>query len=360
MATRSGKDFQSKGGKARAEKLTDEERQEISRKAAEARWGNVLPRATNEGVLVIAGKPIKCANLPNGTRVLTQETFLKAIGRAGKAKAGTGSAGMEVDGMPPFLAAENLKPFISDELRKSTNPLVYKAIKGRRAFGYDAILLPMVCEVYLAAKDAGVLLKTQEHIAQACYLLMRGLARVGIIALVDEATGFQDQRPRDELTKILEAYISAELIPWTRKFPEVFFKEVYRLQGWEYKPGSAKRTPYVGKIINKYVYEQLPEGVLPELRRLNPVTEKGYRRWKHFQFLTADTGNVHLDKQITATTTIMRISDTKGAFEANFAKAFPARDKETPESTVLVVDDAGQTERVGREEYLPLFADLND
>jgi len=57
---------------------------------------------------------------------------------------------------------------------------------------------------------------------------------------------------------------------------------------WGYRPGYAKRTPYVGKLINKYVYEQLPPGVLPQLRRLNPVTERGFRRHKHFQFLTAD------------------------------------------------------------------------
>jgi hypothetical protein len=346
---------QAEGGKARARKLSPEERKEIARRAAESRWGSVVPQATNEGTLVIAGKPIKCANLANGTRVLTQETFLKAIGRAAKAKAGTGSTTMLVDGMPPFLAAENLKDFISEELRQSTTPLVYRTRKGRKAFGYSAMLLPMVCEVYLAADDAGVLLKGQEHIAKACNLLIRGLARVGIIALVDEATGFQDQRPKDELTKILEAYISAELMPWTRMFPDVFFREIYRLQGWEYKPGSAKRTPYVGKLINKYIYEPLPEGVLPELRRLNPVTEKGYRRHKHFQFLTADTGNVHLDKQITATTTIMRISDTKEQFEENFAKAFPPKEG-GDKPTVLVIDEkTGEHKRLTQEKARTLF-----
>jgi hypothetical protein len=284
---------------------------------------------------------------------------MKAIGRAAKAKAGTGSTTMLVDGMPPFLAAENLKDFISEELRQSTTPLVYRTLKGGRAFGYSAMLLPMVCEVYLAARDADKLLKGQEHIAKACELLLRGLARVGIIALVDEATGFQDSRPKQELTKILEAYISAELMPWTRMFPDVFFKEIYRLQAWEYKPGSAKRTPYVGKLINKYVYEQLPDGVLPELRRLNPVTEKGYRRHKHFQFLTADTGNVHLDKQITAVTTIMRISDTKEDFETNFAKAFPPR-PEKDGRTVLVVDsNTGEHKRLPPEK-VPMLFDLDD
>lgn len=310
-----------KGGKARAAMLTPEERSEIARSAAEQRWSGIVPKATHAGELKIADKLIACAVLENRKRVLTQETFLKAIGRAGKAKGGKGSM-LLVDGIPPFIAANNLKPFISDELMQSTTPIVFRSVSGARAFGYDAMLLPMICEVYLKARDEDAILPSQEHIVDACDLLMRGLARVGIIALVDEATGYQEKRAKDELIKILEAYIQPELRPWTSTFPEEFFRQIYRIQNWEYKPGNAKRTPYVGQLINKYIYEQLPPGVLPELKRLNPVTERGYRRHKHFQFLTANTGNEHLDRQITAVTMLMRISGSKGEFERNFEKAF--------------------------------------
>jgi hypothetical protein len=250
---------------------------------------------------------------------------MDAVGRARKAKGGKGSEGLASrdQALPPFLAAENLDPFVSDELREAAVPVAFRSPQGGgRAFGYDAMLLPMVCEVYLKARDAGAILRSQRHIVEACDLLMRGLARVGIIALVDEATGFQEQRAKDELHKILENYIAKELMPWTKMFPDEFFRHIYRLQEWEYKPGSAKRTPHVGKLINRYIYEELPPGVLPELQRLNPRTERGYRRHKHFQFLTADTGNPHLDRQITAVMTIMKISDTRDEFEQNFKKAF--------------------------------------
>jgi len=310
-----------KGGRARADKLTPDERKEIASKAAAIRWGGNLPSATHSGDLIINGRKIACAVLQNGKRLLTQETFLTAIGRAAKAKAGTGSLSL-VDGLPPFLVAENLKPFISKELTQSTTPIVFRNVKGGRAFGYDAMLLPMVCEVYVNARDEGKLLKGQEHIAAACYTLMKGLARVGIIALVDEATGYQEQRAKDELARILEAYVQEEYRRWTRMFPEEFFRQIYRIHGWPYKPGNAKRTPFVGHLINKYVYGQLPPGVLEELRRLNPVTEGGYRKRKHFQHLTADTGNEHLDRQIMTITTLMRISDSKEDLERNIAKAF--------------------------------------
>ena len=105
-------------------------------------------------------------------------------------------------------------------------------------------------------------------------------------------------------------------------FPEEFFRQTYRVHNWPYKPGNAKRTPLVGHIINKYVYGQLPPGVLDELRRVNPITESGWRKRKHFQHLTADTGNEHLDRQITAVITLMRISESREELEHNFAKAF--------------------------------------
>lgn len=334
-----------KGGAVRAMRTDRLTRSEIARNAAESRWGTAVPVATHSGELIIAGRKIVCAVLENGKRLLTQASFLGAIGRVARPKGGTGTVRLiGGDGLPPFLAVDNLQPFISDELRRSAAPIEFRSPRGGRGYGYDAMLLPMVCEVYLQANDEKALTRHQEHIAAACNLLMRGLARVGIIALVDEATGYQEQRAKDELHRILEAYISPELMPWTRMFPDDFFKHIYRLHGWAYKPGSAKRTPHVGKLINRYVYEQLPPGVLPELRRLNPVTARGYRRYKHFQFLTADTGNPHLDRQITAVTTIMRISDDRQEFERNFEKAFG---KTVQERLPLIIEvEPSEAERV--------------
>lgn len=334
----------SKGGKARAEKLPPEERREIAQKAAEARWG-ALPQAILESSIIIAGRQIACAVLENGQRLLTQETFLTAIGRAGKAKGGQGSVRLSgsVDGLPPFLAAQNLKTFVNDKLRESTTPIVFRSTRGNRAFGYDARLLPMVCEVYLKARDKKVLTDKQEHIALTCDVLMRGLAHVGIIALVDEATGYQDIRTQRELNELLELYVQEELRPYLSKFPNEFFKQVYKIYGWNYTPGSTKRTPQVGKFINEYVYKALPPNVLPKLQELNPVIkETGRRKHKHFQFMP-DTGSDHLDKQIVKVTTLMEVADSKREFEEFYAKACaPAYQQRLP----LVLDvDTGERKK---------------
>ena len=100
---------------------------------------------------------------------------------------------------------------------------------GGRAYGYEATVLVELCEAILAARAAGVLQPQQKNIAQKCEIIVRGLARVGIVALVDEATGFQEVRKRDALHKILEAYIAPELMPWTRRFPPSFYKEMFRV-----------------------------------------------------------------------------------------------------------------------------------
>ena len=324
-----GKLGASKGGRKRAAKLTPAERSEAARVAAEARWGPVA-EATHSGELIIGEMRIDCAVLDDGTRVLSQGTMLSVLGRAPTmGRRGT------TEGRPPFLSAANLQAFISPELTDLYEPLQYRvAGTSAKSAGYRAEILPLVCEVYIDARNSGVLTRSQQAAADAADILIRGLARVGIIALVDEATGYQEVRARQELQRILETYVQAEFRPWVRTFPDEFFREIYRLQGWEFRPGTSKRTPYVGKLIKHYIYEQLPSGVLAELERVNPKNEKGHRPRKHHQHLTESTGNVHLDRQISTVTTLMRIAHDRREFEELFERAFPSPQGRLP----LVID----------------------
>ncbi len=224
--------------------------------------------------------------------------------------------------MPPFLAAENLNPFISDRLRESTTPVLYRNKAGSVVFGFDARLLPMVCDVYIQAGLARKLTKPQMRIADECRRLNQGFAEVGIIALVDDATGYAEDRARDELAKLLEAYVAPEALPYVGKFPHEFYRQVYRLHGWPYRPGDTRGPRYIGKFIMKFVWGGLPRNVVEEIKRRNPNNEKGQRRKKLFQFLTDDTGIPHLDLQISTVTTLMRAALDKAQFEELFGRAF--------------------------------------
>lgn len=324
----------SKGGLARAQALDSETRSEIASRAAAARWGDTQV-AYNTGQIQIGNLMLFCAVLEDGTRLLSQSTVLQALDRnPEKSRRSRGASPVRA----PFLLANNLQAFITPDLRELEQPISYRVDgESGRAWGYRAEMLPLVCDVYLAARREGVLLPSQRAAANAAEILLSGLARVGIVALVDEATGYQEVRARDELQLILEKYVHAEFRRWVKTFPDEFFKQVYRLQGWEFRPGTTKRNPQVGKLVNKYIYDQLPPGVHSELRRLNPRTVKGYRRHKHHQYLTADTGNVHLDRQISTVTTLMRIAHDKQDFESLFERAFPPAQTRLP----LVIEVEG-------------------
>jgi len=308
-----------KGGRARAEAMTPEQRSESARRAVEARWSADLPYATDEGKLTIAGSVILCAVLNDERRVLNQETFLTSIGRAAKAKAGTGSTriGGGVDDLPPFLAAKNLKPFISDDLRRSTKPIPYRTITGGRAFGYLATVLPEVCRVYIEAERADVLGSKQKHIAVACKALYDSLADVAIIALVDEATGHQRKRSRIALEEFLATFLNRRLAAWERRFPEIFYQELYRLKGWRYDPESTARTAMIGKLTNNLVYSRLAPFVLEELKKRTPKDDKGRRKHKFHQLLTLDIGIPELHAHFKALEAI-----TKGYDDGKFEECY--------------------------------------
>ena len=89
-------------------------------------------KATHIGELRIGAKTLPCAVLEDGTRVLNQAGFLRAIGRARSPKAGTGVLST-VDNLPFFLQAEALKPFISDEMMESTKPSLHTKNRLRLA-----------------------------------------------------------------------------------------------------------------------------------------------------------------------------------------------------------------------------------
>ncbi len=142
---------------------------------------------------------------------------------------------------------------------------MYRTMTGGRAFGYLAQLLPGVCRVYIDAAQAGQLTQKQAHIAVACQVLHDALADVAIVALVDEATGYQYERPRLELAEYLAIYINKKLAAWVSTFPSEYYRELYRLKGWKYNPNSTARTPEVGRITNDLIYSRLAPFVLEEL-----------------------------------------------------------------------------------------------
>lgn len=93
--------------------------------------------------------------------------------------------------MPAFIDANNIQPFISQELKGVLNPIDYIDKNEKVSTGYDATILPQMCKMYLDARQAKALKSQQLPLARASEILLLGLSNIGIIALVDEATGYQ-------------------------------------------------------------------------------------------------------------------------------------------------------------------------
>jgi hypothetical protein len=295
------------GGLERAGRLTAEQRKEISRHAAQKRWGTSVLPASYAGDLVIAGmEPLACAVVidakGDAIRLINQSAMLTALGRSSRPK--SGDAGT-------VLFAANLQPFISDELAEGLRlPFPYITPGGNRAVGLPARLLPDACEVYLAARvaDPCPLRQTQMAAAAAAEILVRGLARVGIDALVDEATGYQEARAKDALARILEAYIDKDLQAWVRTFPDDFYRQLFRLRELEYPAGTVKRPRYFGMMTNDIVYRRIAPGVLEELKRVQIRDDHGRPKHKLFQRLTQNVGYPKLREHLGSVVTLMKLS----------------------------------------------------
>ena len=281
--------------------------------------------------------------------MISEASVARQLGRGtgGKTRKLTATSGDPP--MPVFLSVAMLEPFVPPSLRLALSESVVFRGRGGQRRGVDATLLPEICEAWLKARDAGALRPQQYRIAEKADILKRTLAHVGITALVDEATGYQEVRDRHELHRILEAYIAKELLPWTKRFPEEFFRQLFRLRGWQYSPVSVKRPKAVGRIMSELIYEKLPDGVIEELGRRNPVvSDDGRRRHRHHRFLTDEVGHPHLDKHIASVTALMRASSSWQGFKRLFDRASPppVGQEELP-GILEQVDEAGGNSQVG-------------
>jgi hypothetical protein len=314
-----------RGGVARAAKLTAEQRSSIAKQAARTRWKEAqeaaddMPRVLEsfKSKLPIAGKVIPCAIVmgPHGVqRVLSETGITNAVlgDRSGASKRKKKAANDEGASLPIFVAPSQLAPFITREMIEGPfRPIDY--LDGNRVVrGYDASVLAAVCNVWLSAREAGTLQHQQLDKAMQAEILMRALAETGIVALVDEATGYQAVRPQNALQSYLELVIRRELAAWAKKFPDEFYENIYKLKGWKW-PGMAKnRFSVVANYTTNLIYDRLGPGITEELISKSPKNEKGYRPNRLHQWLSDDIGDPMLATHMHSILMFQRLAIANG------------------------------------------------
>ncbi len=321
-----------KGGVARAAKLSPARRSEIARNGAKAKHLKAevasevvpgLPVATHgssDRPIRIGEIEIPCYVLPDETRVLALRGLHSALGMSH----GGGQGGVrKIAALMERLEKKGIH--INNLSVRANTPIQFiPPHGGKPASGYEATLLPDICSALLKASQERILDARLHYLAERAELLQHGFATLGIIGLVDEATGYQEIRAKDALQAYLERFIRKELAAWVQRFPLEFFSELYRLKRWPWN-GSSRRPGIVGHYIRDLVYERLGPGVIEELERKNPSDGKGQRKSRHHQWLTEDIGNPALAQHMYALIGFMRAEDNWDSFKARFHRAYPKK-----------------------------------
>lgn len=321
---------QRKGGQSRAAKLSDNEIRDIASLGGKARREKVkalteageLPKATHQGKMTVGELDLDCYVLEDGRRLFHKRGMARALGM----KSGGGNV---------FLRAVQRKGLGSEIDRKLfdkiESPIVFKPLTQDLGHGYDAEVLVEICRAIIRAQESGKLHPTQQSLAEQAKILLSAFAKVGVTALIDEATGFQQVRSPDALRVLVQQYIEEERREWEKQFPDEYYDELNRIYGSKRltTTGSGaviqNRPQHFAKFTRSYVYQPLANGaVLEELDRLNPkIDKKGTRKVRFHQHLNEGYGIEKLKRQVGEIITLIKVSDTVTQFKKLFARRFP-------------------------------------
>lgn len=259
-----------------------------------------MSKSKDRVLKVVAGspnKPLKIGAaemevyvLENGQRVIHTRGLQRALGLPD-------DTGRRLEFL---LTKNNIKPFIDEEIfveisspTKFKKPLGEDSKRTIESNGYNATILKKICSSVLRARREGTkdFTDLENEVAKQAEILLSGFAEVGIIALVDNTTGYKARI--NEYQEILKKYIAEELRQWVKTFPDSFFQKIYQVMGWNwdhYAVDGKNHPQYVGFLINKWVYEKLPAGtlVLKELKRITPKNEKGNTAHRLHQRMTEE------------------------------------------------------------------------
>jgi len=268
---------------------------------------------------------IECYVTNNADRLMS----LRGAARAMNLRGG-GSTGVLRN-----LRAKFIQPFLSDQLQSWTDRLSHNKIdkisadSGPAIVPFKSELFADICDAYVDAHIAGVLNEQQKIVAIRLRSITTAFAKVGLSAVIDEITGYQVNRKKEELRELLMMYVSEEFIVWVKTFPDELFEQIFRLRGWgSFSDSNGKMPKYAGKIIINIIYNRLPDNVLEALCEKTPTSKAGNKLVRLHQSLTPDVGRQHLEKLIIAVVALMKGADSWEHFMYSLDKCYPAKNKQ--------------------------------
>lgn len=295
------------------EELVEEE------KVLKAKYGS------DKTPLKLGNIELPCYVLDDNTRVFSGRGIQKALGST--SKSGTWLSTF-IGSSPMSEILSGIKAGEETLLYKLQHPISFERLGAggsqSATYGYEATLLIDLCDAIIKAEEEGYNIPNQ-YVINA-NIIIRAVAKTGIIALVDEVTGYDKEkgRAKDELQKILRTFLVEEAAKWVKQFDDQFFEDIYKMRHWTWDKTS-RRPSIVGTWIKEIVYDRLAP-ILPELERRNPKNKNGNRAYKHHQFLSKEVGLPRLKQHLEAVHAIAIISNYSwDKFCYNLDKAYPRK-----------------------------------
>ncbi len=276
-------------------------------------YGLATKKAEYAGPLSLGEIKLSCFVTGDGERFISGRSMTTAIGMKGRGQ-----------GMQRISANSTLKPFMNNALVMAIEqPVEITGKTSKPVHGYRAEILADLCDAILEARKADAL-KTEQEIRYSRYAenLVRGFARVGIAALVDEATGYQSVRDNAALQKILDKFLKDEARTWSKTFPDEFWQKLVKVKGHN-SYYAMKRPAFVGHWVNDIVYSRLAPGIKERLKEINPRLPSGDRKKRHHQHLTEDYGLPELKDHLKKVMVLMDASSGKKEFEKLLNRSLP-------------------------------------
>lgn len=282
-----------------------------------------LPRAiVNESTFYIGESELIGSVLNDGRRVIKDTSLFNILDRTRKGES-------RIDGFPPIIGSKTLANLLLEsnpQYLEQIMPIDVAQFNGVTGKWYDAQTITIICDLYMEAEKLNLISSNQKHVLEKSKILLRSLAKVGVTALIDEATNYQDIRGKDELQLLLEQFIAEELRPYSKEFKSEYFEQIFRLYNVPYDPTTTKRPLYFSKFTRKYVYNLLPPNVWEEIDKQNPILEsnKYFKKRKHHihRYLSEDKGVRYLREHLESLIPVMKLSKNMDEFKVNFENVY--------------------------------------
>jgi hypothetical protein len=234
------------------------------------------PMAQWAGVLTIGDDELPCYVLDDGRRVISRTAATTSL---------TGRKGRSGD-LESYIGVGALQGYLPPDFADHMIEFTLQGVKNKTARGVTAESFCDLCTAYVRALEDGALRSDrQKEIAAHAGMFLAASAKVGLLALIDEATGYQFDRAEDALRLKLKVFLEDEMRKWEKTFPDQLWTEFGRLTNWTGATNS-QRPKYWGKLVMELVYGYLDPDVAQWLRENAPKPRSGqnYHQWLSSQY----------------------------------------------------------------------------